>query len=216
VIPFWHRIAPSLPPAAAPAPDPLRQHPCKPPGRPAAPPRRERRSARLLRVLTLGLALVLQACPYAVSPDVAARADRTATFDRLTADPAPFTGKTVILGGVIAETKKLRTGTLIEVVQRELDYWGRPLRTDRTGGRFLVLHPAQLDAMIFAPGREITVAGEVMGEEQKVPGAAIPPYLLLRSRELKLWPGRSRTTWDRPEWLDPLYDPSTKPGRYGN
>ena len=166
-------------------------------------------------VLTVGLSLVLQGCSYAISPAMTAQADRSVTFDKLTADPALFVGKTVILGGIIAGTKNLKKGSLIEVVQKELDYWGKPQRTDRTGGRFLILHPAYLDAMIYAPGKAVTVAGEVMGEEQKIRDATVPSYLILKTRELKLWPGQSPTAWDRPEWLDPLYDPNTKPGRYG-
>jgi outer membrane lipoprotein len=165
--------------------------------------------------LAVGLAILLQGCSYAISPAIAAKADRSATFDKLMTDPAPYAGKTVILGGIIAGIKNLKKGALIEVVQKELDYWGKPQRTDRSGGRFLVLHPAPLDAMIYAPGREVTVAGEIMGEEQNIPGESIPAYLLLKTRELKLWPGQSRELWVRPEWLDPLYDPNTKPGRYG-
>jgi len=170
----------------------------------------------ILSLLIVGAALLLQGCSYAISSDVARTADRSITFDKFQAEPSSHKGKTVIFGGLIVQSRNVKTGMLIEIDQKELDYWGKPRRTVRSGGRFIVFQPRHLDVLVYAPGREITVAGEVMGEEQKVPGAAIPSYLLLRNRELKLWPGRSRTTWDRPEWLDPLYDPSTKPGRYGN
>lgn len=171
--------------------------------------------ARRSFLLVVGLALALQGCSYALSPEITAKADRSVSFEELNANTARYAGRTVILGGVIAETKNLKKGTLIEVVQKELDYWGRPRRTDRSGGRFLVIHPAFLDAMIYAPGREITVGGDLAEEDRRIAGAVLPPYLLVRSRELKLWPGQARTSWDKPEWVDPLYDRSTQPGRTG-
>ncbi len=78
--------------------------------------------------------------------------------------------KIILLGGTITQTSNSKEGTVIEVIQKPLDYWGKPKRTDRTGGRFLVLSPAYLNAMIFAPGREITVAAEVEGTRSKALG----------------------------------------------
>jgi outer membrane lipoprotein len=168
----------------------------------------------ILALLAVVLALLVQGCSYAISPEVARNADRSISFQKLHADPLKFTGKTVILGGVIVRTKNLKKGTLIEVLQKDLDYWGKPRRTDRTGGRFLVEHPRYLDAMIYTPGRELTVAGEV-DEDQKAVGENAFSYPVIRSRELKLWPQQSRSSWEKPEWIDPLYDPGTPQGKYG-
>jgi outer membrane lipoprotein len=169
----------------------------------------------ILALLAVVLALLVQGCSYAISPEVARNADRSISFQKLHADPLKFTGKTVILGGVIVRTKNLKKGTLIEVLQKELDYWGKPRRTERTGGRFIVVHPRHLDAMIFAPGRELTVAGEVTDDDQKTLGENAYSSPVIRSRELKLWPQQSRSSWEKPEWIDPLYDPGTPQGKYG-
>ena len=112
----------------------------------------------------------------------------------------------MIIGGTIAQVKNTDHGTLLEVVERALDYWGRPRRAIETGGRFILSHPAHLNALLYAPGREITVAAAVEGTEAaalEVQGLRYPLFL---SKELKLWEDdrRGRTG---PQWFDPLYDP---------
>jgi outer membrane lipoprotein len=165
-------------------------------------------------VLILGMSL-LQGCSYAISPDVSRTADRTITFEQIQADPSSFKGKTVILGGLIARVSHVKNGTLIEIVQKELDYWGKPRRTDRTGGRFIVHQPRTLDVLVFAPGKEITVAGEVTGTEERSPGDSAVLYPLINAREIKLWP-REKSGWDKPSFLDPLHDPNSPQGKFGN
>jgi len=168
----------------------------------------------ILPALIVGTALLLQGCSYAISPDVTRTADRTITFEKLQADPLSCKGKTVILGGLIAQTRNVKAGTSIEVVQKELDYWGRPRHTDRTGGRFIVFQPRQLDVMVFAPGREITIAGEVTGTEEASISGTAGVYVLINAREIKLWPGE-KPGWDRPQFLDPLYDSSAPRDKFG-
>jgi outer membrane lipoprotein len=152
------------------------------------------------------VALLLQGCTYAISPEMSARVDKTISFEMIQADPDTFKGKLVLLGGTIAQTVNSKQGTVIEVVQKPLDYWGKPKRTDRTGGRFLMLSPGYLDAMIFAPGREITVAAEVAGTRNKALDEMEYSYPVVIAKELKLWE-RERQSWDKPQWIDPLNDP---------
>lgn len=167
-----------------------------------------------LFLTAIALSIFLQGCSYAISPDIVRSADRTVTFEKLQADPHQYKGKIVILGGVIVQVRNSKAGTLLEADQKELDYWGKPLRTDRIGGRFLVMHPRTLDALIYAPGRLLTVAGEVAGIEERSLGDAAALYPLINAREMKLWP-RERTARDQPPFLDPLYDPATPQGKYG-
>ena len=69
-----------------------------------------------------------------------------------------------------------------------------------------MLSARYLDAMIFAPGREITVAAEVEGTRSKALGETDYSYPIVAARELKLWE-RERKSWDTPQWTDPLNDP---------
>ena len=56
----------------------------------------------ILIILIGGMALLLQGCSYAISPDVSRTADRSITFEQIQADPSSLQGKIVILGGLIA------------------------------------------------------------------------------------------------------------------
>ena len=156
----------------------------------------------------MGIALFFQGCSYAISPELAKRADKTIPFESLERDPEPYKGKLVILGGVITQTTTVKQGTLIEVLQKPLDYWGKPRRTQTSGGKFLVFYPAYLDPLVYAPERELTVAAEVEGVRSKVLGDIAYSYPVVLSKELKLWP-RERPPQYRPDYLDPLlYDPN--------
>ena len=165
-------------------------------------------------VLAVGAALLLQGCSYAISSSATRNADRTLTFQQLQADPSLYKGKTVILGGVMAGTRTTKTGTTIEIIQKELDYWGKPRRTVRSGGRFLVFTSSLLDPLVYSAGRELTVAAEVTGREEKGLGEAGIPYPLLHAVEMKLWP-RELQARESPTWLDPLYDPSLPQDKFG-
>jgi outer membrane lipoprotein len=164
-----------------------------------------------IRTLLLGALLLMQGCSYAISPQTASHADRTIPFAKLSAEPADYAGKIVILGGEIVETRTVKGGSVIEVRQKDLDYWGKPRRTNRSGGIFLILHRAKLDPMVYAPERELTVAGEVVRGNAESAGADLAGHVVLQSKELKLWP-RERLTSDKPQWLDPLYDPRSPQG----
>ncbi len=158
--------------------------------------------------LAAALLLFLQGCTYAISPDLAGKADKSISFESLERNPERFKGKLVILGGIITQTTTLKQGTLIEVLEKPLDYWGKPRRTDSSGGTFLVYYSAYLDPLVYAPEREITVAAEVEGTHSRVLGDREYAYPVVLSRELKLWP-KERPSHDRPDFMDPLlYDPN--------
>ena len=158
-------------------------------------------------VVLFSCMLFFQGCTYAISPGMADRADKTVRFEKLQADPESFKGKLIIVGGTITQTSDVNQGTLIEVTQRSLDYWGRPERTKRTGGRFFVFHPGLLNVMAYEPGVDITIAGEVLGTSSPMIGEKQYDYPILLEKELKLW-GRESRSPDKTKWMDPLYDPA--------
>ncbi len=75
---------------------------------------------------------------------------------------------------------------IIEVVEKELDYHGRPKYSDETYGRCIVLHDGFLNTAIFSTGRYITVAGEVIGNKIQPLGKINYSCLFIKSRELYL------------------------------
>ncbi len=161
--------------------------------------------------VVLGITLLIQGCTYAISSSLVEQADRSVEFDQLLADPDLYKGKLLILGGTIVETAVKQKGILITVTQRPLDYWGRPIRTTRSEGRFLLFYPGALDAFPYARGRELTVAAEVAGTKLALLGGQefIDPVLIVK--EVKMWE-RMYPPLGSPQWGDPLYDPFQKSG----
>jgi len=160
-------------------------------------------------VILFTFALFLQGCSYAISPGMADKADKTISFDKLQADPNAFTGKLLILGGTITQVTTVNQGMLIEVDQKQLDYWGKPIRTSRTGGRFIVFHPGYLNPMIYGQGVDITMAGEVLGLSSPMIGDRQYDSPIVLIKELKLWK-QDRGPRAAPQWIDPLYDPDSR------
>ncbi len=159
-------------------------------------------------ILISCMALMLNACPYSISKSVVVKADTSIQFEKLVSTPDDYKGKVLILGGTIVRAAQTEQGTLLEVIQKELDYWGRPRNTYRTGGRFLVLIRTASEGYVFK--QEIVVAGEVIGSGKGIDGTG--PYPVLRPLEIRIWPVERAS--ERPAWLDPLYDPagSGRPG----
>jgi len=159
-------------------------------------------------VFLFGYIMLLQGCVYPISKDLVEKTDKTITFEMLQADPDLYRGHFVILGGSIAAITSLVKGSLIYIYQAPLDYWGRPIRTNGSRGQFLIYTPVYIDPDIYAPGSEITVAGEIEGTTLKLPGNTELTkynYLVLVSKELKLWPNKRGP--EEPNWWDPLWDP---------
>lgn len=162
-------------------------------------------------LFALGFVFFLHGCTYAISSDVVQLAAPIA-FAQLEADPELYKGKLVILGGTIESIKRTVKGTVVEVTQRPLDLWGKPLRT-KSGGRFVVVHTGYPEVPASATGRDITVAAVVEGTRHEGLDDLDFRCPVLLSRELKLWP-RERPSWNRPQYFDPLYDPYTSPRQY--
>lgn len=167
-----------------------------------------------MRRLWWGILLVflfLNSCaPF--SKELRQQVDRDITWPMLKKDPKSYIGKKVLLGGVIIETKNKPEETIILVRQTELDYEKRPKDRDQSAGRFMVRYRGFLDPDIYQSGREITLIGEIAGEQVLPLGDIIYTYPVILAQEIKLWPKRSEFIpvypwfWERPYfWWPPYY-----------
>ncbi len=138
---------------------------------------------RLFLVLTV---LSFLGCAHVISQELRQSADKGITAAELFKNPDIHKGKMVILGGAIVHSLNMPDGTYIEVLQKPLDYRGRPENTDISHGRFLILYDGYLDPAIYSQGREITVAGEVVGKRVQALGEIQYSYTLVKARELHL------------------------------
>jgi outer membrane lipoprotein len=140
----------------------------------------------------LFLILCLMAgCAHIISQNVREQVDSSLTPDVLFKTPELYKGKMVILGGTIISAKNTEKGTYIEVLQKPLDYRGRPEETDVSYGRFIVFHEEYLDAAIYLPDKDITIAGTLLGTMLRPLGEIDYPYLLIRAQEIHLFGLRS-------------------------
>jgi outer membrane lipoprotein len=129
---------------------------------------------------------LVSGCAHVVSEELRDKAEKTVPVSELFRNPGAYRGMIFILGGNIISSRNSPEGTYFEVLEKPLDYRGRPRYTDISRGRFLVLHEGYLDPAIFSPGREITVAGEVLGTRVQALEQIDYAYLFLRSRGLYL------------------------------
>lgn len=139
---------------------------------------------RHVLIMVLGV-LFLAGCAHVVSDSLRDKA-RDVPPATLLGNPDAYKGEVVILGGVIVGSKNTKEGTYIEVVQKPLDSRGRPEDVDASYGRFLVLYDGYLDTAIYSRGKEITVAGEVIGRQTRRLDEIDYPYLMMRGREIHL------------------------------
>jgi len=151
------------------------------------------------RILALFVAVAMTAgCGSPVSKSVRKELDQDISFDHLKERPGSHEGKLVLLGGEIIRIHNKQEGTMIEILQKRLNRWGRPKDEDNTGGRFLVFADRFLDPVVYSEGRRITVAGTVLGSHSEKIGEVDYVYPLLRAREIRLWQERSRSVFVYP------------------
>ena len=140
--------------------------------------------------ITLAAAIavsVVAGCAPPFPKDLLDKTEKNVSFAALQKEPERFSGKLLMLGGTIVDTKNLKTGTQIEVLQKPLDGEGQPAVTDETGGRFLVVTSQFLDGAIYHRGRSITIIGEVAGSKLQPLGEFEYRYPVLTAKDLHLW-----------------------------
>ena len=136
---------------------------------------------------------LIPACAHVVSRETREIVDMEIKTIELFQNPDAYIGKNVILGGFIVNTTNTDTGSYIEVVQNPLDNRGIPVDRDISYGRFIILHNGVIDTAIFSEGRQVTVAGEVVGIKIKPLGEIQYSYLLIKSKEIHLISSPSRS-----------------------
>lgn len=161
---------------------------------------------KMSHIILLGaIILNVSGCAHAISRQNRKLALEGLSPNSILQDFDAYRGRLVLMGGEIIQTKNLERETLIEVLQKPLSRnTGRPLEYKNGDGRFLVKYPAFKDPYIFGQGREITVAGVVIGKEISKIGEKQYVYVLLEDRETHLWPERTDYYEPYPYWY-PYY-----------
>jgi outer membrane lipoprotein len=163
-----------------------------------------------IRLVLLGI--LVGGCATAFPDSVMRTVDTRITADQLATHPDALKAARVIVGGDILSIQPRPGVTEIELLMRRLRGDDSPERTDRSPGRALLHTPEFLDPAVYAPGRRITVVGEVTGVEERKIGEVPYRYPVITAERIRLWPrdvlvapGYYPYPWGYP--YGPYYDP---------
>ncbi|MDD5711274.1 MAG: Slp family lipoprotein [Smithellaceae bacterium] len=138
-------------------------------------------------LLCLPLIIILCGCSSPLSSEWLKQAEPVLSFAELNRHPDDLRGRILILGGQIIGTSERERETWIEVLEQSLDWRHRPRGSDESQGRFLVRVKEFLDPAIYAPGRSITVIGEMEGTKVLPLKEISYTYPVLNARDYHLW-----------------------------
>jgi len=168
--------------------------------------------------------IAVSGCAHAVKaiPDTLKEGISRVSFQELARDPKAAIGKTVLLGGTIIETTNHKDGTRLEILQKPLNNYDRPLAGDESYGRFFIEQPGEfLDPAVYEKGRVLTVVGKITEERVQHIGELEYRYPYIVVSHLHLWKKREEYSvirayplyYSQPYWYG-LYPYYIQP--YGN
>jgi outer membrane lipoprotein len=142
--------------------------------------------------VTFVLLLAISSCAPVIRKDLMDVGIRDVPMSEVKKDPDLYKGKLFIMGGIIAHTKVVPEGSLIEALYVPVDAQGY-LTGNGNNGRYLALFPKEsglLDPVIYRSGKKITVAAEFMGTRSGKLDDAEYVYPFFVIREIYLWEER--------------------------
>ena len=138
-------------------------------------------------ILLSAFVFLVSSCTHVISRPVREQARTDIPFSSIKGNVDKYRGTIFMLGGVIASTKNTEEGSIIEAVQSPVDRYGTIIDSDRSSGRFMAIEKGYLDPLIYKKGREITIAGELIGSRKKKIGEIEYTYSLFEIKEIHLW-----------------------------
>lgn len=143
------------------------------------------RHTALLISMLFASALALSGC---ATPIETGNADRKITPREAAQNSANALNRNVAWGGTIANATNLSNTTQLEVVGYPLGSDNRPKENSTPTGRFIVVHPGYLETADYAPGRQVTVVGNITETRSGKIGEAHYTYPVISATNLYLWP----------------------------
>ncbi len=144
------------------------------------------------RVCACFIALILASCAAPVlRSDLAREASPNVPFPDMVAHPENYKGRLFALGGILASTRLMERGALLEAVYVPVDSNGQFLAVGAAAGRFLALYPKEqglLDPLIFTKGRRVTVAAVFVDVSPGKIDTVDYTFPFFEIKDIYLWP----------------------------
>lgn len=159
------------------------------------------------QLIVIMLMIAMNGCTPIFSEQTRKMINTDASFKSVKATPENFIGKTIILGGRIANVTNSVAGSYLEVVQFDLTTSLFPEDSFLSYGRFLATTDSFLDPMVFKRGALITLVGEIKGKRNLRLENIEYTYPLLVMRDWHLWRGSNDDLNCKYPVAAPQYDP---------
>lgn len=133
---------------------------------------------------------LLSSCAPVIRKDIMNTALLDVSIHDLKGKPDVYRGKTLILGGLIVNTRFTEKGSQIEAVYVPTDSKGYLEEMEAVNGRYLAIFPKEkglLDPLIYSQGRRITIAGEFIDIKTGKIDEMEYRYPLFEIWEIYLW-----------------------------
>lgn len=147
-------------------------------------------------------------CAPVLRKDFLERGVRDVPLSTVIANPAAFTDRLFVLGGVIISSKATAEGTLIEAIFVPVNGRGYLEDISPLTQRFLALSPKSagfLDPAIYAKGRSISLAGAFKGLRSGFIDEMDYAFPFFEIEEVYLWPEERYPPVPYPYWGYPYY-----------
>lgn len=141
-------------------------------------------------VMLLAAAGLLSACSGAkvIPPELEEQIDRSLSFSDIQASPQSVQGRTVLLGGEVLASRRVRDGVELEILQLPVKDDDPPAdRRTESQGRFLALDRGGADPASFPPGTRLTLVGDVSGEDTRRLDESTYRYPTVDVKHLYVW-----------------------------
>lgn len=125
------------------------------------------------------------------------------SFSDIKGNIEKYKGSVVLWGGTIVKAEITNQGSMLEVVQKPVNRAGEITDPDVSEGRFLALYKGYLDPAIYRKQRDVTIAGRLIGSEERTIDEASIIYPIVDVIEIYLW--KEPTYFREPFYYYPPY-----------
>ena len=143
--------------------------------------------SRLRKWLMISLLMAISACASRPTFETEG-VDQSLTPNAVVERAGLSFGQTILWGGLILGTQNLQASTQIEVLAYPLHSSQRPLLEAKSLGRFILRQAGFLEPNTYAPGRWLTVLGQVESLGTGQIGESVYRYPVVQAQQIRLWP----------------------------